>query len=165
MPWEKDRKKRLAEYLWAEINKAILKSPDVQFSVKKLEKLQLLDYVSEFNLVLEVDKLIESILKKSAVREAKTLDLEKLKNEFLEAKTNFAHEETQLHDELDEPDEPKFDPVEKKLPDISSPFSPQPLQQIDGEALSENEILFEEYLNHGFDEKDWMKEAKIRFNS
>ena len=64
MSWERDEKKRLAEYLWTEINKAILKSPDVQFSIKKLQKLELLDYVSEFNLVLEVDKLIESILKK-----------------------------------------------------------------------------------------------------
>mgnify|MGYP000595556094 FL=1 len=64
MSWEGDEKKRLAEYLWTEINKAILKSPDVQFSIKKLQKLELLDYVSEFNLVLEVDKLIESILKK-----------------------------------------------------------------------------------------------------
>ena len=64
MSWERDEKKRLAEYLWTEINKAILKSPDVQFSIKKLQKLELLDYVAEFNLVLEVDKLIESILKK-----------------------------------------------------------------------------------------------------
>ena len=64
MSSERDEKKRLAEYLWTEINKAILKSPDVQFSIKKLQKLELLDYVAEFNLVLEVDKLIESILKK-----------------------------------------------------------------------------------------------------
>jgi len=162
MPWEKDRKKRLAEYLWAEINKAILKSPDVQFSVKKLEKLQLLDYVAEFNLVLEVDKLIESILKKSETQEAKTLDLEKLKNEFLEAKAGLGHEEMQRHEEHDEPE---FDPIEKKSPDISSSVPPQSLQQIDGEALSENEIRFEEFLNQGFDEKDWMKKAKIRFDS
>ena len=65
------REKKLAEYLWTEINKAILKSPDVQFSIKKLQKLELLDYVSEFNLVLEVDKLIESILKKNTTKENK----------------------------------------------------------------------------------------------
>jgi hypothetical protein len=29
MSWEGDEKKRLAEYLWTEINKAILKSPDI----------------------------------------------------------------------------------------------------------------------------------------
>jgi hypothetical protein len=160
MPWEKDKKKRLAEYLWTEINKAILKSPDVQFSIKKLEKLQLLDYVSEFNLVLEVDKLIESILKKGAEKEAKSLDMEKLKKEFLETKANSGYEETQL------PDESELETLEKKLPDISPSFSSHPpVQWVDGKALSENEILFEEYLNSGFDENNWMKDAKIRFDS
>lgn len=160
MPGEKDKKKRLAEYLWTEINKAILKSPDVQFSIKKLEKLQLLDYVAEFNLVLEVDKLIESILKKGAKKEAQTLDMENLKKEFLETKANSGHEETQLHDE------PELETLEKKLSDIASSISfHPPVQWIDGKALSENEILFEEHLNHGFDEKSWMKEAKIRFDS
>lgn len=159
MPWEKDKKKRVAEYLWSEINKAILQSPDVQFSVKKLEKLQLLDYVSEFNLVLEVDKLIESILKKNTPKKAKTLDLENLKKEFLEAKANSAYEETQSHNELE------FDPDETESPEISSPDSSKPMQWVDGKALSENEILFEEFLNQGFDDESWMKKAKIRFDS
>ena len=160
MPWEKDKKKRLAEYLWTEINKAILKSPDVQFSIKKLEKLKLLDYVAEFNLVLEVDKLIESILKKGAKKEAKSLDMEKLKTEFLETKANSGYEETQL------PDEVELEALEKKTPNISPsiPTHP-PAQWVDGKALSENEILFEEFLNLEFDEKNWMKEAKIRFDS
>ena len=148
MSWEKDQKKRLAEYLWTEINKAILKSPDVQFSIKNLEKLQLLDHVAEFNLVLEVDKLIESILQKGVEKEAKSLDMENLKKEFLETKANSSYEETQLHDE------PKLEILEKKLSNISSPFSSQsPTQWVDGKALSENEILFEEYLKQGFDKK------------
>ena len=160
MSWEKDKKKRLAEYLWTEINKAILNSPDVQFSIKKLEKLQLLDYVSEFNLVLEVDKLIEGILKKGAEKEANSLDMEKLKNEFLETKANSGYEEKQLHDEKE------LDSIEKKLSSISPAFSSHPpTQWVDGKILSENEILFEEYLNLGFDEEHWMKEAKIRFDS
>jgi len=160
MSSEKNQKKRLAEYLWTEINKAILKSPDVQFSVKKLEKLQLLDYVAEFNLVLEVDKLIEGILQKEAKKEAKTLDMEKLKKEFLETKANSVYEETQQHDE------PELESLDKKLSEISPSFSTHPpAQWVDGKVLSENEILFEEYLNRGFDEKNWMKEAKICFDS
>jgi hypothetical protein len=95
----KRQKKRLAKYLWTEINQATLNSPDVQLSIKKLEKLQLLDYVAKFNLLLEVDKLIESILKKGAKKEAQTLDLEKLEKEFLETKDNSGYEETQLRDE------------------------------------------------------------------
>ena len=155
MTWERDKKKRLAEYLWTEINKAILKSPDVQFSIKKLQKLQLLDYVSEFNLVLEVDKLIESILKQNEDREASTQDLDKLKEEFLEAEANSDLEELQLPAEAEE----------SETPDLSSPFTPSPLQWVDGKALSDNEIRFEEYFNQRFDEKHWMKKAKIRFDS
>lgn len=154
MTWERDKKKRLAEYLWTEINKAILKSPDVQFSIKKLQKLQLLDYVSEFNLVLEVDKLIESILKQNEDREASTQDLNKLKEEFLEAKANSDPEELQL----------QTDPEESETLNLSPSVTPDPLQWVDGKALSENEIRFEEFFNQQFDEKHWMKKAKIRFD-
>ena len=155
MTWERGKKKRLAEYLWTEINKAILKSPDVQFSIKKLQKLQLLDYVSEFNLVLEVDKLIESILKQNEDREASTQDLNKLKEEFLEAKANSDPEELQL----------QTDPEESETLNLSPSVTPDPLQWVDGKALSENEIRFEEFFNQQFDEKHWMKKAKIRFDS
>ncbi len=141
MPWEKDQKKRLAEYLWTEINKAILKSPDVQISIKKLEKLKLIDYVSEFNLVLEVDKLIESILKK---------------NTSSETQTNSILEELEIHAD------PEYDQEEDQTPDSATPLSP--LQRVDGKTLSENEILFEEYFNQRFDEKHWMKKVKIRLD-
>ena len=142
MSWEGDEKKRLAEYLWTEINKAILKSPDVQFSIKKLQKLELLDYVSEFNLVLEVDKLIESILKKNTTKENKA---------------DSILEEWHIHAELGN------DREEKETLDL--PSSSKLSQWVDGKALSENEIRFEEYFNQRFDEKHWMKRAKIRFDS
>jgi hypothetical protein len=142
MSWERDQKKKLAEYLWTEINKAILKSPDVQISVKKLEESGLLDYVSEYNLVLEVDKLIESILKK---------------NEPNEARADSILEELHIHAE------PENDQKEKETPDLSS--SPESVQWVDGKALSENEVRFEEYFNQQFDEKHWMKKAKIRFDN
>ena len=142
MSWEGDEKKRLAEYLWTEINKAILKSPDVQFSIKKLQKLELLDYVSEFNLVLEVDKLIESILKKNTTKENKA---------------DSILEELHIHAELGN------DREEKETPDL--PSSSKLSQWVDGKALSENEIRLEEYFNQRFDEKHWMKRAKIRFDS
>ena len=142
MSWEGDEKKRLAEYLWTEINKAILKSPDVQVSIKKLQKLELLDYVSEFNLVLEVDKLIESILKKNTTKENKA---------------DSILEELHIHAELGK------DLEEKETPDL--PSSSKLSQWVYGKALSENEIRFEEYFNQRFDEKHWMKRAKIRFDS
>ncbi len=144
MASENEKKKKLAEYLWTEINKAILQSSDVQLSIRKLEKLNLLDYVSEYNLVLEVDKLIENILKK---------ELKKGSKSELNSK------------EMQRDKEPGFDSAEKELSDITSPFSSKPIQWIDGRILSKNEILFEEYLNLDFDEKHWMKKAKIRFDN
>ena len=54
-----------------------------------------MDYVSEFNLVLEVDKLIEGILKQNLVQEANN-DVENVKDEILEATTNAVLEELQL---------------------------------------------------------------------
>ena len=45
------------------------------------------------------------------------------------------------------------------------PSSSKLSQWVDGKALSENEIRFEEYFNQRFDEKHWMKRAKIRFDS
>ena len=104
--------------------------------------MELLDYVSEFNLVLEVDKLIESILKKNTTKENKA---------------DSILEELHIHAELGN------DLEEKETPD--PPSSSKLSQWVDGKALSENEIRFEEYFNQRFDEKHWMKRAKIRFDS
>ena len=54
-----------------------------------------------------MDKLIEGILQKGAEKEAKSLDMENLKKEFLETKANSSYEETQLHDE------PELETLEK----------------------------------------------------
>ena len=62
MSSKNDGKKKLAEYLWIEINRAILTSPEVKLSIKQLQGLGLLEYVSEYNLVLEVDRLIDKIV-------------------------------------------------------------------------------------------------------
>ena len=35
-------------------------------------------------------------------------------------------------------------------------------QAIDGERLSNKEELFEDYCNSVFDEKDWLKKARIK---
>ena len=82
MSLKNDGKKKLAEYFWMEINKAILTSPEVKLSIKQLQALGLLDYVSEYNLVLEVDRLIDKIVKETGDL---TLDeLTQLKKDFLD---------------------------------------------------------------------------------
>lgn len=65
MSSKNDGKRKLAEYLWMEINKAILTSPEVKLSIKQLQAPGLLDYVNEYNLVLEVNRLIDKIVKET----------------------------------------------------------------------------------------------------
>ena len=82
MSSKNDEKKKLAEYLWIEINRAILTSPEVKLSIKQLQVLGLLEYISEYNLVLEVDRLIDKIVKEA---DDTALDeLTQLKKDFLD---------------------------------------------------------------------------------
>ena len=55
--------KKIVELLWIKINEAILKSADVQGLILELERTGKLDSASEFNLVLDVDRLIEMVRK------------------------------------------------------------------------------------------------------
>jgi hypothetical protein len=155
MSLKNDGKKKLAEYFWMEINKAILTSPEVKLSIKQLQALGLLDYVSEYNLVLEVDRLIDKIVKET---DDVTLDeLTQLKKDFLEVEESgqidFSQGEksskkTTLKEVTDSEDS-------ETLKTISMPW-------VDGKLLSDNEMLFEEYLSQEFDEDRWLKKSKIK---
>ncbi len=148
MPFEKDKKKKFVEYLWTEINKAILTSPEVKLSIKQLQALGLLDYVSEYNLVLEVDRLIEKIVNET---EDITLEeLSKLKRDLTE---------------VEELGDMSFtsDKEIKENPNQDDSAALKIIPQVDGKLLSENEMLFEEYLCKEFDEEQWLKQSKIRF--
>lgn len=153
MSSKNDGKKKLAEYLWMEINKAILTSPEVKHSIKQLQALGLLDYVSEYNLVLEVDRLVDKIVKET---DDITLDeLTQLKKDFLEVEDSG---------EID------FSPTQKssKKTNLKEKAEPETFKTIskswvEGKLLSGNEMLFEEYLRQEFDEEQWLKKSKIRF--
>ena len=147
MASKKDRKKKFAEYLWTEINRAILTSPEVKFSVRQLQALGLLEYVSEYNLVLEVDKLIEKI-----VKEAKDItvdELSQLKKDFLEV------------DNSGEIDLASNEKTNKKM-DSEEPLGLNTCQWVEGKLLIDNEMLFEQYLREKFNEEEWVKQTKIR---
>lgn len=147
MSFEKDKKKKFAEYLWTEINRAILNSPEVKVSIKQLQALGLLDYVSEYNLVLEVDRLIAKIVKET--KDVTVEELAQLKNDFLEVEENgqidFSSEK-KIKEEMETEESTRF----KTIP------------WVDGKLLSENEMLFEEYRCQEFDEVEWLKQSKIR---
>jgi hypothetical protein len=152
MSLKNDGKKKLAEYFWMEINKAILTSPEVKLSIKQLQALGLLDYVSEYNLVLEVDRLIEKIVKEAG--DVTPVELTQLKKDFLDVEESgqidFSHsQESSKKNTLKE----KTD--SETLKTISMPW-------VDGKLLSGNEMLFEEYLSQEFDEEQWLKQSKIK---
>ena len=147
MASKKDRKKKFAEYLWTEINRAILTSPEAKFPVRQLQALGLLEYVSEYNLVLEVDKLIEKI-----VKEAKDItvdELSQLKKDFLEV------------DNSGEIDLASNEKTNKKM-DSEEPLGLNTCQWVEGKLLIDNEMLFEQYLREKFNEEEWVRQTKIR---
>ena len=153
MSSKNDSKRKLAEYFWMEVNKAILNSPEVKLSIKQLQALGLLDYVSEFNLVLEVDRLISKIVKEGD--DITPDELIQLKKDFLEV------EETGEVDFL-KSNNKKINLKEKADPEDSETCKTIPMSWVDGKLLSSNELLFEEYLSQEFDEEQWLKQIKIK---
>ncbi|MBI4384891.1 MAG: hypothetical protein HY579_12770 [Nitrospinae bacterium] len=56
---QEEVRRKLVEHLWAEINKAILDSSRVKIALMNIKGLGLLNEVSEYSLVLDVNKLID----------------------------------------------------------------------------------------------------------
>lgn len=148
-----DSRKKMAEVLWADINRALLQSPDVRATVKNLRDLNLLEIVKEFNLVLDVEKLVDEILTDGpdtgSVPPYGVFDAE--------ADFEGNKKPPENWEEL-EMSQLQF--LAKKNSLASSRAK---AQRIDGRALSPNEISFQEYLNDQFDELSWMKQAGVRF--
>ncbi len=133
---EEESKKKLVEFLWVEINRAIIGSQDVKSCIKILKDLDLLDHVEDYNLVLDVQALIELIQKDNKKGTPPS-------NEEIKEKKR----PSDLRQATPAPD--------KKVED-----SPQ---TIDGKKLTENEVLFQKHLERNFDESIWLKKAGIRF--
>jgi len=133
---EEESKKKLVEFLWVEINRAIIGSQDVKSCIKILKDLDLLDHVEDYNLVLDVQALIELIQKdgkKGAMPSNNEIKEKKRPSDLRQAKPA----------------------VDKKEEDAA--------QSIDGKKLTENEVLFQKHLERNFDESIWLKKAGIRF--
>jgi len=139
-----------------EINKAILASPEVKNSIKQLQALDLLDYVSEYNLVLEVDRLIDKIIKETD--DVTQDELTQLKKDFLEVE-----ESGQMGFSDGQQDSNKITLKKKADAKDSETSKTISMPWVDGKLLSDNEMLFEEYLDQEFDEEQWLERSKIRF--
>jgi hypothetical protein len=135
---DEESKRKLVEFLWVEINRAIIGSVEVKSCIKILKDLDLLDHIEDYNLVLDVKALIELIQKKDD--NGGTIPSRKEMGGLSTAPAKDS-----------EQSEPK-----KESKKGSS-------QTIDGKSLTENEILFQKYLERNFDESVWLRKAGIRF--
>ena len=62
----KDRnKKELAEFLWLEINRAIINSNNVRNCLKILKQMDMLDFLCQHDYILDGKKLVEKLLDES----------------------------------------------------------------------------------------------------
>jgi len=133
---EEESKRKLVEFLWVEINRAIIGSPEVKSCIKILKDLDLLDHVEDYNLVLDVQALIK-LIKKDAIKgimpSNEEINEKKQSLDIPSGKTAAA----------------------KQTQDL--------IPTIDGKQLTENEVLFQKHLDRNFDESVWLKKAGIRF--
>jgi len=133
---EEESKRKLVEFLWVEINRAIIGSPEVKSCIKILKDLDLLEHVEDYNLVLDVQALIKLIKKDDKKGIMPSSEDIKVKKKPLDIRSKKADAAKQTQD---------------------------PTQMIDGKELTEKEILFQKHLERNFDESHWLKKAGIRF--
>lgn len=133
---EEESKKKLVEFLWVEINRAIIGSQDVKSCIKILKDLDLLDHVEDYNLVLDVQALIDLIQKDN--------------------KNGAMPSNEEIKEKKRPSDLRQTKPASEKKDEDST-------QTIDGKKLTENEVLFQKHLDRNFDESIWLKKAGIRF--
>jgi hypothetical protein len=66
VPEMKERdKKELAEFLWLEINRAIINSNSVRNCLKILKQMDMLDFLCQHDYILDGKKLVEKLLDES----------------------------------------------------------------------------------------------------
>ncbi|MCH8312042.1 MAG: hypothetical protein IID17_03560 [Nitrospinae bacterium] len=133
---EEESKRKLVEFLWVEINRAIIGSPEVKSCIKILKDLDLLEHVEDYNLVLDVQALIKLIKKDDKKGIMPSSEDIKVKKKPLDIRSKKADAAKQTQD---------------------------PTPTIDGKELTVNEILFQKHLERNFDESHWLKKAGIRF--
>jgi hypothetical protein len=70
-----------------------------------------------------------------------------------------------IHEEPSGPDTYKLEPRASSKKPIKHEESSSKKETIlvDGEALTNNEVLFEKFFQGNFDENSWMKKARVRF--
>ena len=123
------------------ILKAIISSRDVEKVLQEFKSKELINEMAVVNLILSLEELSGLMFSESPAKPMKTLE----SSEQSQSKKK----------ELPKNQLPEI--TEKKTSSESSSH-----YLVDGKLLNRNEILFERYYQGRFNEKQWLKRAKIR---
>ena len=123
------------------ILKAIISSRDVEKVLQNFKSKDLINEIAVVNLILSLEELSELMFSESPDKRAHLLEPSK----------------GNLHDKKQLPENQIFESTTEKTSCTSSNHN-----LVDGKVLSRNEVLFERYYQGRFNEKQWLKRAKIR---
>ena len=123
------------------ILKAIVASPDVGSVLQGFKSRDLINEMAVVNLILSLEELSDLMFSETTKKSTQTID-SCIENHL----TNKLKESNQL-----------TDITEKETSDKSNNH-----YLVDGKLLNRNEILFEKHCQEKFDEKVWLKRAKIK---
>ena len=123
------------------ILKAIVSSPDVENVLQHFKSKDLINEMAVVNLILSLEELSRLMFPKTSTMSTQDIEFPKEKES-----SNKQEIENQI--------------VDKTQKITKSKANKHYL--VDGNLLSRNEILFEKYYQGRFDEKQWLKKAKIK---
>ena len=120
------------------ILKAIVSSPDVEKVLKYFKSKELINEMAVVNLILSLEELSSLI---------------------------FSEKTDKSTQDLDSPSENQPQKIKNQLvgnTQKETPGKPNNHYLVDGKLLNRNEILFEKHFQGRFNEKQWLKRAKIK---
>ena len=123
------------------ILKAIVASPDVESVLRHFKSKDLLNDMAVVNLILSLEELSGLMLPEATNKPTQALD---------SSTENRPINKQKMGNQL-------IDNTQKKISHKSNNR-----YLVDGKLLSRNEILFEKYYQGRFNEKRWLKRAKIK---
>ena len=121
--------------------KAILSSKDVEKVLQDFKSKNLINEMAVVNLILSLEDLSSLIFSESAEKPNHNLDTLNKKKALRNYKT-------------------ENEPIDSSKNQVSCSLDNYYL--VDGKNLSRNEILFEQYYQKNFNEKQWLQQSKIK---
>ena len=121
--------------------KAILSSKDVEKVLQDFKSKNLINEMAVVNLILSLEDLSSLIFSESTEKSNHTLDTLNKKKPLRNHKT-------------------ENEPIDSNKNQVSCSLDNYYL--VDGKNLSRNEILFEQYYQKNFNEKQWLQQSKLK---